>query len=239
MKIILKIIRFVICILVTIITGITAILLMLFMKPHDLWEFLFSKFPAGMLFILNIKYKVSGQENLQGPAIFIMNHQGFADIFLLPVIAPCTTTVIAKKEIRRIPIVAQIMKAGNSIFVDRQNPKKAIQSIREGLKVLPKNYSLLIFPEGTRSTDFKLKAFKKGVAHIALQTGLPVVPIGLAGMEKIGGGKSILMNPGTVYIHAEKPIDTSRWSVEQINQHVSQMHEAVSLCVEKAKKMGK
>lgn len=239
MKMSLGIFRTGFCLLLTIIISFLVIVSRLLMKPRDIWELLLRYWPHSMLYFLKIRLEVDGRSNLKGPAIFIMNHQSLADICILPALVPPTSTVLVKKEIKNIPLISQVAKAGNCIFVDRQDSAKAVASINQGLKELPKHYSLLIFPEGTRSSDFKLHRFKKGVAHIAIQTRLPIIPIGASGLESIGGGKRKIMNPGVVSVCVGKQIDTSTWSVDKIDQHVDQLFESVKSCVNKAKKTQK
>ena len=190
-----------------------------------------------MLHCLNIRLNVDGRSNSKGPAIFIMNHQSLADVCILPTLVPAASTFLVKKEVKKIPLISQVLQAGNCIFVDRKNVSKAIDSINKGLKNLPKHYSLLLFPEGTRSSDFTLRPFKKGIVHIAIQTKLPVIPIGVSGLEKIGGGKSKIMKSGIVSVCIGKKIDTSTWSTDSIDQHVELLFKSVKLCVEQSKKI--
>lgn len=210
---------------------------MLFSNKKKAWEFWLSAWAHSVLYVLNIKLKISGLENIKGPAIVAMNHQSIIDVFVLPAVAPRKATFLAKKEVSKIPLVAFGMKAGGCIFVDRKSTANAIKSIDKGLKKLPKDYSILIFPEGTRSRNFKLQKLKKGIFHIALQSKLPIVPIGYYGMEQIGGGdNNFFFKPRTLYLHANRKIDTSSWTRDHLETHIKTIETSLEESVAISKK---
>lgn len=235
MVVILQTVRFVFCFMISILISICTMLSMIFMSKTKAWEFWFKNWGKILIYCYQVKVNISGEEHLKGPAIFIMNHQSIVDVFLLPAIAPNKSTFLAKKELKMIPFVSHAMAAGGCIFIDRKNSHAAFKSIDEGINNLPKNYSLLIFPEGTRSTNFKLQKFKKGTCHIAFKSKLPIVPIGYYGMQSIGGGKSLLTKPGSLQLFVNKPIDTTNWKPETIDSHLLEMHKAVEDSITKAK----
>ena len=207
------------------------------MGKKKAWEFWFTFYGQSLLRVLGIEVKITGQENIKGPAIFAMNHESLLDILLLPAVTPPQKTAIAKKEFDRMLFISFVMRAGQAIFVDRKNTQVAIESLREGLKKLPNDYSILIFPEGTRSTNFKLQPLKKGIVHIAIQSKRPIVTIGYYGMEKIGGGKgTLLFKPSPLYLHANKKIDTMHWKIETVDEHLEEIKESLVLAIEEAKK---
>ena len=113
----------------------------------------------------------------------------------------------------------------------------AIESLREGLKKLPNDYSILIFPEGTRSTNFKLQPLKKGIVHIAIQSKRPIVTIGYYGMEKLVVVKEpYFSKPNPLYLHANKKIDTMHWKIETVDEHLEEIKESLVFAIEEAKK---
>ena len=236
-KIILPFFKFLICWLVMIIYVFLALPCLIILGKKKTWEFWFPFFGKSLLKILGIKLKVSGLENIKGPAIFAMNHQSLIDILLLPAIAPKKSTPIAKESFKKIPFISFAMRAGSCIFVDRTNTKSAVQSLEEGLEKLPSDYSLLICPEGTRSLNFKLNPLKKGIVHVALKSKLPIITIGYYGMHKIGGKKgSLLFQANTLFIHANKKIETSHWKYQNLNQHLNEIRDSLVLSIETAKK---
>ena len=207
--------------------GIICVIMQYLYSPKRVWDFMFKAWALGLVKIFGIKLKVSGAENIKGPAIFVMNHQSIVDVFVLPAVASKEATFLAKKEISNIPIIARAMKLGGCVFVDRKNSKNAISSIRDGLSQLGKNSSLLIFPEGTRSDGQNLLPFKKGTGHIAIESRLPIIPIGHFGMQDICPAKAWLIKPGTLHVHVGKAIDTTKWKSENIVEHTQEIFEQV------------
>lgn len=235
-KYLIAILKATLCWLLTAVYLIIAMFSILIFGKQRSWEFWFSFYGKSLLFVLGVKLKITGAENIKGPAIITMPHQSLLDIFILPAIAPKKSTGIAKKEFKRIPLFAYAMNAGHCIFVDRKNTEQAIKSIEDGLKLLPKDYSILIFPEGTRSPNFKLQKLKKGIVHLAIQSKRPIVTIGHFGMEEIGGKKgSIVFTPNTLHLHANKKIDTSDWKTEKIEEHLNEIKESFESATGQAK----
>ncbi|MBC61531.1 MAG: hypothetical protein CMP11_03660 [Zetaproteobacteria bacterium] len=235
MKIILKIIRLLLAILTSFFFAVFATFTMFFIRKQKIWEYCFSKWANISLRALGIQIEISGKENLHSPAIYIMNHKSVADIFILPAISPSKSTILAKKEIEYIPFLSSAMKKGGCIFIDRSNKEKAIESMRKGLEDLGKDYSILVFPEGTRSETEEILPFKKGPFHIALHSKLPIIPVGSYGLHKIGVGKNILLNPGKVFVHIGEKIETKNWCIENINNHIKEMEESVKKSIAQSK----
>jgi len=222
-----KLCRFILAVIFSSIVIVFVSIALLLLPWRWVWEESVTRWSKIVLKILCIKVKIIGTENLSAPAIFIMNHTSIADIMTFFLVTPKRSVILAKKEVRRVPFITKILSFGGGIFVDRSDPSKAIADIRSGLKRLPKGYSILVFPEGTRSRDFQLLAFKKGTAHMAIETRLPVVPIGHVGTENIGGGKTLLLNTGTIYMSAGAPIDASQWASDKVEEHTKELRESI------------
>ena len=219
------------------IIAILVLLSLTFGNKRKAWQFWLHAWSRLMLKIVGVKYVISGKENLKGPAILTMNHQSLLDIFLLPAISPGIATFLAKKEVSKIPLISWVMKSCGCVFVDRKNTHKAIESIKEGLRNLPPSCSIIMFPEGTRSRNFKLLPIKKGIVHIAIQSRLPIITVGQYGMEKIGGGSNnLFFETGTVYLHVKKAIDTSSWSQEKMTNHLDEIKLSFESAIEQAKR---
>lgn len=228
--------RALICWILTIFIAVFFIFSMFLGNKRKVWEFWTHAWSKLMLFILGLKVKISGTQNIKGPAIIAMNHQSILDIFILPLVSPAKSSFLAKKEVSRIPLVSYVMRSCGCIFVDRKNTASAIKSIEKGLKELPTSYSLMMFPEGTRSKDFKLRPLKKGIFHIAKQSGFPIIPVGCYGIEKLGqGGSSIVYKPGTLYVHAHKKLETTGWKKENISTHLEELSDAIKEATLEAK----
>lgn len=130
---------------------------------------------------LGITMTVEGWEHLETrPAIFIGNHQSMLDILLLGRIFPQRCTVTAKKSLKYSPFLGQWMTVAGAIFIDRGNSKDAQRSLQKACDDLKeKELSIWMFPEGTRTLTEAptLLPFKKGAYHLAVQAGVPIVPV--------------------------------------------------------------
>ncbi len=152
---------------------------------------------------------VIGAENVptEGNIVFVANHQSNFDTPLLLGYVPRAKGFIAKKETDKIPIVSNWMKFINCVFIDRENPREAIKAILKGAKIVKSGYALVIFPEGTRSSDGSLDEFKPGSLKLAVKGGAKIVPITIDGsinMMKKGSNK---INKADVKLIISEPIE--------------------------------
>jgi 1-acyl-sn-glycerol-3-phosphate acyltransferase len=139
--------------------------------------------------------------------IFLANHQSFFDIPVLSRGIGRHLSFVAKKELFTIPFFGWGMSAVGHIKIDRENPRKARLSILKAVSILQqKNISLVLFPEGTRSPAGKLTALKRASLTIALEAGVPIVPVVICGAWKINKKKSLRFLPGTVKLIITEPI---------------------------------
>ena len=158
------------------------------------------------------------------PAIFVTNHSSALDVFICMALCPYGGCGVGKKEILRIPFFGLAYWLAGHLLIDRGNNAKAIASMKKMSDfVKAKNLSIWIWPEGTRSLDGKLIPFKKGFVHLALTTGLPVVPVILHGAHKIWPAKTMQFYPGEVRVEVLDPIKTDNWSKENVDNHVEEV----------------
>ena len=229
--------RTALCIILTFFIALSASISGLFLGGQRAWEFWREAWGKTILFFLGVKMQINGKENLKGPAVFIMNHESLIDIFTIAAITPLKTTFVSKKEVARFPFVGIIMRMGGCIFIDRSNSRSAVESIKEGVKERRENYSIIVFPEGTRSNAKQgLKPFKKGCMHIAMEAGIPIIPIGQNGARTHASGKSIVLKKGSpIYFEIGKPISTNMWNLENTEKQMQFLREEVKSLIAKAK----
>jgi len=137
-----------------------------------------------ILFFTGVRYSVRGLDNLdpKGPYIFACNHASGYDVPLAFAGLPYWLISIAKIELKSVFILGWVMETAGHIFVDRKRSENAIASLEISKKSLIKNpRSILLFPEGTRTMDGELGLFKRGGLMLSLDTGIPIVPVGLVG----------------------------------------------------------
>lgn len=125
---------------------------------------------------------VHGLEKIpEGPVLFASNHQGLFDILLLLGYINRPIGFIAKKEIKKFPIIRSWMKELQCVFIDRSNRRAAIKVIEDGVNSLTLGQSMVIFPEGTRSKGGPIVPFKSGSLRLGTRAGVPIVPITING----------------------------------------------------------
>jgi 1-acyl-sn-glycerol-3-phosphate acyltransferase len=130
---------------------------------------------------------------------------------LIPLL-PHRQTIMMKKSLFRIPVLGLAMRLADCVPIDRHNRDAAIASVRHAEEVVQKGHHMVIFPEGTRSRDGRLLAFKKGPFYMAMETGTPVIPITVLGTEKLLPKGKHFVKPGEVTIVFHPPIDPKQFS---------------------------
>ncbi|MCK5882876.1 MAG: 1-acyl-sn-glycerol-3-phosphate acyltransferase [Bacteriovoracaceae bacterium] len=152
-------------------------------------------------FILGIKTKIKGTENLNGdtPSIFVANHQHNIDFLIAALIMKPNTVTIGKTDLAKIPVFGQFYTLSGNILVDRSSPKKAIRALRLlGTTIREKSISVWVFPEGTRNVGDVLLPFKRGAFVSAIEAQAPIIPVAVKNYSHINISK---WSPGTIEIN--------------------------------------
>lgn len=186
---------------------------------------LFGDFAAAMV---GIDLDVYGEKNLWGarPCVFIFNHQSKADVVILAKLIRKDMGGIGKQEIRSIPILGKVMEMAGTVFVDRKNTADAIKAMEPLVDAIRKERrSICIAPEGTRTLSPKLGPFKKGAFHLAMQAGVPIVPIVIHNAGDVAPKNEFVMRPASVRVDVLPLVDTSGWSAKTMNAHVAEVRE--------------
>jgi 1-acyl-sn-glycerol-3-phosphate acyltransferase len=159
-----------------------------------------------------IRWEVIGYDSLDlsRHSIFMSNHVSNLDPPLLVPLLPHRVTVLVKKELFRIPIFGKAMRLADFVPVDRRNREAAINSIREAEETVRRGLHMAVFPEGTRSRDGRLLPFKKGPFYLAIETGVPIVPITIVGTETLQPKGKLLAKPGQVTVVFHPPVDPAQ-----------------------------
>ncbi len=171
-----------------------------------------------------IKYSNYNKISETKPAIYVMNHASALDIFVAMALCPYGGCGVGKKELIKIPFFGIMYWLSGHLMIDRSSREKAISSMDSLSSFVKKNnLSIWIWPEGTRSLDGKLLPFKKGFVHLALATGLPIVPVILHDAHKRWPAKTMDFYPGEVQVDILDPIKTENWSKENIDTHIEEI----------------
>ena len=189
---------------------------------------------ALVLRIAGVRLEVRGVEKIPvGQAVvFMANHQSNADP---PALGACLPPVLflAKKEAFRIPVLGRAMRLRGFVPVDRKNRERAAQAIDQAAEALRSGKSFLVFPEGTRSKDGCLQPFRKGVFIMALKAGAPIVPVSVSGSSRIMRKGEWAMHSGVIRITLQEPVRTDNRSVEDRDQIMEEVRQAMLQGLEK------
>jgi 1-acyl-sn-glycerol-3-phosphate acyltransferase len=182
-----------------------------------------------ILWVCGVKVKVKGLENVDPdlPRIYMSNHQSYFDIFAFFAGLPIDFKYMLKKELMRIPLFGIAVWRARHISVDRGNPRKAYKSVQKAVEKIRSGYSVLIFPEGTRSPDGHMQPFKRGGFRLALQAGCDIVPVAICNSHNISAKGSLKVNKGVIAINIGKPISIKDYSKKNIDKLMARVREAV------------
>ena len=182
---------------------------------------------------MGVNLNIEGEEHLWAtrPAVFIFNHQSSMDTVIIGKLLQRDFTGVGKKEIARFPVIGQVLKFADMVFIDRSDTSKAIEAMEPVKKaILEDGLSIVLAPEGTRSVSRKLGRFKKGAFHIAMQTGVPIVPVVIHNAtDSLPKGRHIA-RAADVDVTVLPPIDVSAWTVENLENHIEEVRREY-LCV--------
>lgn len=210
----------------TFISGFTGMLFaVVFQSPQLTLSFVPGKMWAPViLWLLGVKVKVSGQEHLDDdiPSIFVANHSSFLDIPATAFAIPLKLNFIAKREIKKMPVVGWYVSATRQIFIDRSNKEKAQQSMEKAAQRINEGKHVLSYSEGTRSKDGEVKLFKRGAFIIAIEGNIPIVPVAIKGAHECLPAGGFLVNRGTITVDIGKPFYPSDFNAptpEELAEH--------------------
>jgi 1-acyl-sn-glycerol-3-phosphate acyltransferase len=175
-------------------------------------------------------YQVHNPHNTQfvsdRPIIVVSNHLSAYDIPLSLLAIPASLRMLAKKELFRIPIMAQGMRAAEFIKIDRQNRKEAKEDLKNAKRKLESGIVAWIAPEGTRSKTTEMLPFKKGAFTLAIETQAIIIPAVLIGIEKVLPTKTLQLTTGVhVDLHIGEPIDTQGLEKKDIHDLIKTTRE--------------
>ena len=163
-----------------------------------------------------MELNIRGLEYLpkQGPVLYVANHSSIFDAVVIVNVIKEPCIFIGKKEVANMPLINKWFDALGCIYIDREDKRKSLECILQGIKELKNGQSMIIFPEGTRTMGDEIKHFKEGTFKLALKSGVPVVPIALKNTDKVYE-ETKLVKKTSVYMNIGEMIKTSEMDVEQ------------------------
>jgi 1-acyl-sn-glycerol-3-phosphate acyltransferase len=172
--------------------------------------------------------EVVGLENVPTDrnVVYIGNHQGIFDIPLLLGYIPYQKAFIAKIEILKIPMISDWMKLMKCVFIARKNPRQSIEAMHQGIENVKNGYSMVIFPEGTRSKGGPVKEFKPGSFKLAFQSGADVVPVTIDGTWKLYEEHNKI-KPANIKLTIHPAVKTEGLSKDELRDIPAQVQKIV------------
>jgi 1-acyl-sn-glycerol-3-phosphate acyltransferase len=200
-------------VVVTTVLGLTTIvagLLGVEDKPDGIYDKIPRFWSRAVMWAAGIKVRVHGLENFRDhePRVFASNHVSWFDVAGLADVLP-RHKFVAKAELFKVPIFGRAMRAAGMIEIQRENRKAAFGAYEVAAQRIRNGNSVVVFPEGTRGHDYRLRPFKKGPFVLAIAAGVPVVPIIVHGTIEILRKGSFRVYPGTIDIHLLEPVGTT------------------------------
>lgn len=180
--------------------------------------------------VLGVRIEVEGREHIdEGRTyVYMPNHESFLDGPLMFIVIPQFIRVIIKKELFRIPILAQGFKVGGFIPVDRKGQsggKKAVEKAVHLIKT--KKHSFMVFPEGTRTLDGNLQRFRRGGFYLALHSGVPIVPISINNAFELMPKHSFFTKRGTIRVKIHDPVPMDGYSEANLDELMDRVRNTV------------
>ena len=178
--------------------------------------------------LAGIDLRIEGEEHLWShrPAVFIFNHQSALDALLMIKMLRRDVTGVGKKELRRNPIFGPLFSAAGVVFIDRANSASAIEALEPAVQALREGRSLVIAPEGTRSLTPRPGPFKKGAFHMAMQAGVPIVPVVFRNVLDAMPKDAIVVRPATIEAVVLPPVDTTNWTADRLGDEIRAIRNA-------------
>ena len=178
---------------------------------------------------IGVRVRIEGIENIPpSVCVFASNHASNLDPLVYFPAIPRRISVLIKKELMNVPILSTGMRMAKFVTVDRGDREAAASSVDEAVRYMHEGLSFAVFPEGTRSPDGRMRAFKKGAVLMAIQAGVPLIPVSIAGTQHLMRKGSRKISAGDVTVRFDPPIDASQFSVERRNELLAQLEAAVA-----------
>jgi 1-acyl-sn-glycerol-3-phosphate acyltransferase len=185
--------------------------------------------------VAGVSVQVVGLDNLdpQQPYVFMANHQSWMDAPVLFVYLKRPVAFLAKKELYRLPIFNPGLYWIDCVPVDRSNRERAIESTHRAAEKLQSGRSIIVYPEGTRSPDGRMRPFKKGGFYMALEAGVAIAPVTIDGTHRIMPKGPIRVVPGTVRVRVHSPVDVTDYTSADIDDLIRRVQDIVASALPK------
>jgi 1-acyl-sn-glycerol-3-phosphate acyltransferase len=218
--------------LATLLFGLPAVVAA-FVPPRGDWFLRFARgWARTILFMSGVPLRVSGRERLaslaSGSAVIVANHESLADILVLLASLPIQVRFLAKRRIFSVPVLGWSIRAAGFIPVDRGDHRRGAATFEAAMARLQGGRSVIVFPEETRTRTGELLPFKKGAALLALRSGLPILPVGIAGTRRVLPRDTLLPTAGPAAVVIGEPIPVAARPVTERAKLTEEARSAVA-----------
>ncbi len=221
----------------TLFLGILVIVVGLFSRGNYL-QYLCSVLWAKLILLTaGVRVNIKGTENISRGCAYVLmsNHQSHFDVLSLISKMPIRIYFLAKRELMRIPVFGWAMFLMGHVTIDRTDREEAFKSIDRAAEKVKGGTNVMVFPEGTRSSTGELLPFKKGGFVLAIKGGIPILPVGIYGSNRILPKGSLKISSGTINIAVGKPIDTELYTLDEKEKLMEKVRVEISKLIEEAK----
>jgi len=182
-----------------------------------------------MLAVSFVRTEIKNKEKItKGQSyIIISNHQSHYDILALVTTLGIQFRWFIKKEILKVPLFGYGLYASRNIFIDRSDTARAIESINKGIDRLPTGAGVMVFAEGTRSSDGRIQEFKKGGFIAAITRQIPILPVTVNGSRRVLPKGSLAVRPGKIQVVIGHPIETDGYTAETVQELMDQTRRTI------------
>jgi 1-acyl-sn-glycerol-3-phosphate acyltransferase len=176
-----------------------------------------------------IRVDVDGLERVprESPCVYMSNHQSVFDIAAIVTTLPVQWKFVAKRELTWIPFFGWALALGHQIIIDRKDREASVRSLARAAERVRAGANVIIFPEGTRSPDGSVRDFKSGGFHLAIQAGVPIVPVSVSGSWRIAPKRSLRIESGRVLVRYGAPIPTAGLPLDDRGELKRRVREAI------------
>ena len=184
----------------------------------------------GLLIGAGATLRVEGLDRVDfsRPHVFVANHQSIIDICALFRALPVPIRFVIKQELAKMPFIGWYARAMGMVFIERGHAREAVERLHAVVSLVRAGDNLCAFPEGTRSRDGLVRPFKGGAFQVALQAGVPVVPIAIDGSGAVLPASGFRVRPGTITLRIGEPIPTVGLHAGDRHALAQRAHDAVA-----------
>lgn len=215
--------------LMTVVSAIGSITHQLISRDQDVFRKWSVFWGRSILFGIGIRVRTTQRHLLDRTQayVFASNHQVALDIPVAGLAIPVPFGWVAKAELARIPFLGWAIRASPSVFIDRSNPRRSVESMQQAGQKIRDGLSVVIFPEGSRSHGAELTPFKRGAFMLAVEAGVPIVPLTILNAHDIFNEKTGLARPGVIELVFGEPISLDGMGRKDIPELIDKVRTAM------------